>query len=91
MEKNISKALLIKCEVRGQIQRVWRHIPGGEEHSRAKKYGKESVLSVEDGRHHLIEAVKNGKPYMAARFGTSEGAAFYEYWKTALKMNVGGV
>lgn len=76
-----SKKLLFECEVRGQLLRIYRHLPGGEKKARATHYGNEQILSVEDGRKLLIEAIQNGRPYMAARFGTNEGTALYEYWK----------
>lgn len=91
MEK-LSKLLLAECELRGQIQRVNRHLPGGEERSRAKKYGNENVLNTEQGRKCLIDAVIQGKPYMAARFGTSEGNCLYSYWKKqVLGRQMGGI
>lgn len=82
--ENVSKRLLLECELRGQIQRVWRHLPGGEKQSKATHYGVQPVLSIEEGRKHIIKAVQSGEPYMVARFGTSEGNCLYEYWKMKL-------
>lgn len=78
MSNSYNKRLFIECELRGQMQRIWRHLPCGETRSRATHYGTEPVLSTEEGRKHLIAAVQAGKPYMAARFGTSEGNATHE-------------
>ena len=80
----VSCKLMYQCELRGQLRRVCRHLPGGENRSKATHYGDKTVLSTEEGRKKLIDAVLSGKPYMAARFGTSEGNAVYEYWKKQL-------
>ena len=42
-------------------------------------------MNTEEGRDVLKQAIIDGKPYMAARFGTSEGAAFVYYWDTKFK------
>ena len=61
-----------------------RHIPGMDDFAKAKKYGETQILSTEQGRKLIIDAVNQEKPFMVARFGTSEGAALYEYWKKKL-------
>lgn len=79
------KKLLLECEMKAQSFRVLRHLPGGEAKAKATHYGNEIILSTEEGRKELINAVQNCKPYMAARFGTNEGRALYEYWKRKLE------
>ncbi len=61
-----------------------RHIPKLNSFGSAKHYGEEPIMTTENGRKLLIDAVNSEKPFMAARFGTSEGAALYEYWKKKL-------
>lgn len=46
-----------------------------------KQYNKNKILSVESGREKIVELVNSGKPFMAARYGTSEGRALMEYHK----------
>lgn len=75
---------MLRCEFRGQVQRIERHLPGGEKRSKATHYGNEPVLSTEDGRKILVAAIKRGGPFMAARFGTSEGETLYAYHKKQL-------
>ena len=78
MEFNKNELLI--CELKDRKVQVMRHIPGiSDSIVKPKKYG--NILSTENGRKLLVDAVQNNKPYMAARFGTSEGAALYEYWK----------
>lgn len=72
---------MYQCELKGQLRRVWRHLPGGENRSKAKRYGDNRILSTEEGRKDIIDAINAGTPYLAARFGTSEGNALYEFWK----------
>lgn len=78
------KMFLIWCELKAQVFRCIRHIPKiGKKISRSH-YGNYKILSVSDGRKVLAEAIKAGEPYMAARFGTTEGAALYNYHKAKL-------
>ena len=74
-----------KDMIKAQTFRAVRHIPVIGEELKRKKYGDKSILSTEEGRRLLKQAIVAGKPYMAARFGTSEGAAFVYYWETKLK------
>ena len=75
-------------QIKGQYHRVTRHVYKALKVNKSRThYGKQPILSTEDGRKILIEAIKEGKPYMAARFGTSEGAAFVAYWKMMLNNN----
>lgn len=69
------------CELNARKMQIMRHIPGLDSLGKAKKYGNVPIMSIEDGRKVLTDAIKTNKPFMAARFGTSEGAALYEYWK----------
>ncbi len=75
------KVDMLACELNSRKLQIARHIPGFKRYEKATKYGEEKILSTEAGRSVLVEAVLTEKPFMAARFGTSEGAAFYEYWK----------
>ena len=85
MEKYPSFASFEKDMIKSQLFRVVRHMPVIGEGIKRKKYGSRPILSTEEGRSVLKQAIINGKPYMAARFGTSEGAAFVYYWETKLK------
>lgn len=82
---NRTKVLFRVCQVKGQIYRIIRHVPVFGEMYHRKKYGNKKVLDVEVGRRILKDAINQGKPFMAARFGTSEGCALNAYLK--IKMN----
>lgn len=83
--QNLSYASFQRTKLKGQVFRVLDHLPINEKYARQKKYGKQEVLSIEQGRSILKQAVIDGKPFMAARFGTSEGLALQDYWKVKLK------
>ncbi len=74
-----------KCKRKSQIYRLIRHTPVINKKIALNKYGNKPILSISDGREILKKAVIEGKPYMAARFGTTEGATFVKYWETRLK------
>ena len=74
-----------KCIRKGQFYRLVRHMPVLNKKIAMKKYGDKPILNISDGREILKNAVMDGKPYMAARFGTTEGAALVKYWKIKLK------
>lgn len=74
-----------KSMKKAQIFRVMRHVPVVGEGFKRKKYGNKSIMNTEEGRDVLKQAIIDGKPYMAARFGTSEGAALVYYWDTKFK------
>ena len=78
---SLDKFEMLLCELNSRKSQFARHVPGLQRFEKSKKYGKETILSTENGRSLLIEAIQSEKPFMAARFGTSEGAALYEYWK----------
>jgi len=78
------KIFLMVCEVKAQIFRFLRHLPKQEQRFSRTHYGEQNILSITRGREKLVEAIKNQKPYMAARFGTTEGAALYYYHKTRM-------
>lgn len=82
--KLLNKRSFRRYEIRAQIFRVIRHIPLIGENIRKKKYGAKPILGVEEGREILKAAVIKGDPFMAARFGTSEGLALVNYWKIKL-------
>ena len=75
------KYLMFLCSLNAQKLKIMRHIPFLNKYAKAKKYGNCKILSIQDGRKILINAIQKGEPFMAARFGTSEGAALYSYWK----------
>lgn len=78
MEKTAKRGLWIACELRGRTHQLVRHLTHKKK-GKITHYGKEPLLDTEEGRKHLVAAVQRGEPYMAARFGTSEGNALYEY------------
>lgn len=47
-------------------------------------YGDKKILSVEEGRKHIISYVNSDKPFMVGRYGTSEGRALAEYHEIRL-------
>ena len=75
---------LIWCELKAQVFRCIRHIPKIEKKISRSHYGNWKILSVSEGRKVLSEAIVIGAPYMAARFGTTEGAALFNYHKVKL-------
>lgn len=91
MEANISKTLFLQCEIRARFLQIARHIPMMEDKARRNHYGKREILSIEDGRNVLIKAIQEGRPYMAARFGTSEGGVLHEYCKKMLHLRKGEI
>ena len=66
------------CKAKGQFYRLINHTPL-RKWIHIKKYGNKVILDTESGRRILKNAIKEGKPFMAARFGTTEGIAFTEY------------
>ncbi len=84
------KSLLRKCSVRARYYQVLRHIPPLKSKAHASHYGATPILSTEDGRAVMVRAIQEQKPFMAARFGTSEGAELYHYWRKKLRcLNTG--
>lgn len=73
------------CKTKGELFRLLRHIPKYGKKIKRTHYGKEPIMNTEDGRRVLKEAINKGSPYMAARFGTSEGLALINYWSIFLK------
>lgn len=71
---------MINYYIEGSYFQFTQHIATTLKYKRTK-YGAKKILTIEDGRKQLIEAVNNGKPYMAARFGTSECGALVRYWE----------
>lgn len=74
-----------RTELKGQFYRLLRHTPVIGEKIKYKKYGSKRIMDIEEGRNVLKKAITEGKPFMAARFGTTEGAAFVKYWEIKLK------
>ena len=85
--KKLTYSSFKTIEYKGQIIRVARHLPKVGEKIQPSHYGKEIIMNTEEGRNILKDAIIAGKPYMAARFGTSEGWALASYWKIKLKSN----
>ena len=83
--QKLSYASFQRTKLKGQVFRVLDHLPIKEKYARQKKYGEKEILGIEQGRSILKQAVINGAPFMAARFGTTEGAALVNYWKTRFK------
>ena len=76
---------LFLCELRAHCFRVGRHIPLVASKIHRTHYGEQKILSIPDGRQILISAIQKEAPYMAARFGTTEGHALYVYLKMKRK------
>ncbi len=70
-------------EVEEFLYRVFQKIPYIDKLTRRKKYGKRKILSNLESNNAIREGVlKNANSsngYMVARFGTTEGRAFFEY------------
>lgn len=73
-----------KVKLKGQFFRLTRHLPVANK-IKQNKYGNNAILDTESGRKILKQAIQAGKPFMAARFGTTEGASFVKYWEIKLK------
>ena len=73
-----------KTMAKGQFFRLTRHLPVAN-NIKQTMYGNKMLLDTESGREVLKQAVQKGEPFMAARFGTTEGASFVKYWKIKLK------
>ena len=73
-----------KVKLKGQFFRLTRHLPVANK-IKQNKYGNNAILDTESGRKVLKQAIQAGKPFMAARFGTTEGASFVKYWEIKLK------
>ena len=73
------------CLIRARGYQCIKRLPklrifgGSIRHSR---YGEKEVISIKEGRKILSQAIKENKPFMAARFGTNEGRALFWYWQT---------
>ena len=75
-----------KCELKSNALRILRHIPIIDKRKiTPHHYGAKTIMRTEDGRNYLKTAIIDKKPFMAARFGTSEGLALVNYWKIVLK------
>ena len=79
-----SKITMLILEIKGQIFRVLRHIPVIGNKIWCTHYGNQPIMNIKEGREVLKNAIKEGKPFMAARFGTTEGAALYQYHRMNL-------
>ena len=82
---DLTYASFQRTKLKGQFYRVLDHLPIDKKYARQKKYGDQTVLDTEQGRTILKNAIIAGTPFMAARFGTTEGAALTAYWETKLK------
>lgn len=71
-------------EYKGQFFRLLRHTPILNKYVNHYKYGNKKIMNIEEGRNVLRRVILEGKPFMAARFGTSEGFALDKYWKALL-------
>lgn len=85
MNQNLSLYSYRKCLMKAKAFRVLRHAPKIGKKFRRKKYGAKPILNTEEGRNVLKQAIVDGKPFMAGRFGTSEGLALNDYWGIKLK------
>ena len=85
MSNQLTYSSYNKSLIKAESFRVLRHTPKIGKRFKRKKYGAKRILSTEDGRNVLKQAIIDGKPFMAARFGTSEGLALNDYWGIKLK------
>ena len=85
MSNHLSYLSYNKSLLKAEGFRVLRHIPKIGKKFKRKKYGSKRVLSIKEGRSILKRAIINGNPFMAARFGTSEGLTLNDYWGIKLK------
>lgn len=86
MSEDLKRSFQI-CNIKSQAFRLIRHFPKYGKRIRRKRYGSHQILSTEDGRKRLKAAIVKGDPFMAARFGTTEGEAFVDCWKIKLFHN----
>jgi hypothetical protein len=77
--KQYSKKNILYLHLKAKIIQVLRHIPITKWWAKGLSYGKQRILTVENGRRKLIQMIQSGQPFMAARFGTSEGCFLYNY------------
>ncbi len=73
------------CIIRGRAYQLAKKVPHFGKKLYHKRYGDKKVLPHSDGRQLIINAVKSSQPFMAARFGTSEGRALFWYWQTKIR------
>ena len=73
------KSDLRKSELESLIYRISDHMP--KRFYKRTHYGDRPILSIEQGRKKIVAAVQSGKPFMAGRYGTSEGRALVEYYQ----------
>lgn len=66
------------------IYRISDHMP--KKFYKRKRYNKREILSIKDGREQIVKLVRNNKPFMVGRYGTSEGRALVEYHQIKLGM-----
>lgn len=71
-------------EYKSQLFRLIRHTPVICDKIKFNKYGQKVIMDIDTGRDVLKQAIIEGKPFMAARFGTTEGMTYEKYWKTIL-------
>ena len=85
MSNHLTYSSYNKSLIKAEGFRLLRHTPKIGKCFKRKKYGDKRILSTEEGRNVLKQAILDGKPFMAARFGTSEGLALNDYWGIKLK------
>ena len=83
--RTLKYASFRRTKWKGQVYRVLDHLPIREKYARQKRYGAQTILDTEQGRAILKQAITDGTPFMAARFGTTEGASLVKYWEIRLK------
>ena len=84
LEQKNAYAAFRRCETKAQLFRAARKLPVIGKKVKRARYGAQPIMTTPDGRAVLTEAIRRGEPFMAARFGTTEGAAFVSYWKLLL-------
>lgn len=70
---------------RSRVKQVIRHTPLIGKRYRPRRYGNKPILGVKQGRDVLRAAILRGEPFMAGRFGTSEGRLLAQYWDIRLR------
>ena len=85
MNSNLSLSSYKNSMLKAKAFKILRHVPKIGKKIKRAKYGNKPIMNTEEGRNVLKQAIVNGEPFMAARFGTSEGLALVDHWGIKLK------
>ncbi len=82
MQDKVKRKEIKKAAKKAFLSKIERRLPF--EINSWKKHYTKPILSVDEGRAVLKNAIQAGTPFMAGRFGTSEGATFFRYCQIKL-------